>query len=181
MLLNKSIVILVFILKGIIIYSQPGSSKTYLNYKISFIKKNGNKISFKKKDSITLKSCKGNLSFTLNDIVYSKNNKDSLAFNRMMSNNFYKLGNTESTYTFNEKNNVFSIKSLIRTSYNDFLISKSVPVLIINKKTKTMIVRFNFNNVNQDLYLDELPLVFKEGVYEVTDNKSCKLIKVSDK
>lgn len=180
MLLNK-LIIITFLLKGLIIYSQPSSSKNYLNYKISFPNKNGKKISFKKNDSITLKSCKENLSFTLNDIVYTKNNRDSLVVNQTMSENFYKLENNQNTYNFIEKNNVFFIKSLISTYYNNFCISKSVPILKINKKGKIMIVRFNFRNKNQDVYLDELSLVFKEGIYEITNTEYPKLIKISNK
>lgn len=173
--------IIAFLLTGLIVHSQPEPSKNYLNYKISFIDKKGKKISFKKKDSVTLKSCKGNLSFTLSDIVYTKNSKDSLVINQTMSKNFYKLENTQSTYNFTKKNNVFFIQSLIGVHYNDFCISKSLPVLKVNKKGKTMIIRFNFGDKKQNVYLDELPLSFKEGVYEIISTKKPKLIKISTK
>lgn len=159
-------VITLFALGFETIKAQPSPKVYRINLEIIFKDKKNDTLIFKTKDSINFYSCKGYyLSFTHGSI---DKNKRKIEKEFLLGNDKY----YEESLVL--KNNML-LFSLVRTN-----LKKHFDKIIIKHKSKVMeIFLDNFHdNSLKEITLD---ILFKEGIFELTDGEDPKLVAINKK
>lgn len=162
MQLNKVFIIIIavfFINNGL---AQPNPKRFYFNGGIS-ISDNNKNVSFIPKDSFSFISLESKIELSTYIIESSKpTNRIKFKFKRNVT-------------------NCFHVRSIKTEYWNGNKIGAFEFLFEIKKEGVKMLVYFNFNDDSEnDTKLEKFNINFQEGIYEVTNAKNPKLIRIKE-